>query len=273
MAETIFARQVERLPKGEWYPTQAVGRLMSDGTGRRALAFRHPDPFVEAVRFAVCEGEVLQAVGRGRGVRRTAETPLQVLILTNIPLPIPVDQLTAWRDFREAGPFEVLVARGVVPLDYAGIATALPGQFSGAARVKDWFQYRPDARSRFNGIRTSATALGYVVKSDFSGILHIDSTMDDSAKLIAYRYRRRAGSRQRTVVLVDAGLHADPRAAVESVLGPVEDLARIEKPPTRRSRTRKSSLDVVSQSLIDRLLDFTGRDPTSLRSFGSKSPG
>jgi hypothetical protein len=51
MAETIFGRRVERLPTGEWYPKQPVGRLMRDGTGRRALAFRHPDPLVEAVRF------------------------------------------------------------------------------------------------------------------------------------------------------------------------------------------------------------------------------
>jgi hypothetical protein len=68
-----------------------VGRLMVDGSGRRALAYRHPDPLAEAVRFAICEGELMQAVGRGRGVRRRAETPLEVLILTDVPIPIPVD--------------------------------------------------------------------------------------------------------------------------------------------------------------------------------------
>lgn len=271
MAETIFARRVERLPKGEWYPKQAVGRLMRDGAGRRALAFRHPDTFVEAVRFAVCEGELLQAVGRGRGVRRTAEVPLDVLLLTNVPIPIPIDQLAAWSDLCANGPFDVLMARGVVPLDYAGIATALPEQFADAARVKDWFQYHVATRSIFKNICSSATALGSVVKSDFSGILHNDSTMEDSAKLIAYRYRRRAGSRQRAVVLINVERHPDPRAAVEAVLGPVEDFVPVEKTSTKRTRKRKSSMEVVSQSLIDQLFANNAGNAGGLRSFGSRS--
>ena len=80
--------------------------------------------------------------------------PLEVLILTNVPVPIPVDQLTAWSNLCATGPFDVLVARGVVPLDYAGIAAALPQQFADAVRVKDWFQYRPtlapDSRASAN---------------------------------------------------------------------------------------------------------------------------
>jgi len=111
MAEMIFARRLERLPIGEWYQKQSLGRLMTDGTGRRALALRHPDPLVEAVRFAICEGELLQAVGRGRGVRRNAEMPLEVLILTDVPLPIPVDTLITWKGLCDAGPLDVLAAK------------------------------------------------------------------------------------------------------------------------------------------------------------------
>jgi hypothetical protein len=268
IAETIFARRLERLPNGEWYPKQSVGRLMGDGTGRRALAFRHPDPFVEAVRFAVCEGELLQAVGRGRGVRRTAQTPLEVLLLTNVPLPIPVDQLTAWRDLSEAGPLDVLATRGVVPLDYAGIVSALPGRFADPAAVKDWFQYHREARSTLKNVLNSARAQGYATMSDFSGIFHNDSTMEDSAKLTAYRYRR-AGSPQRSVVLVNCAMHADPSAAVEAVLGPVDYFARIENTPPRRPRRRKTSMDVVSQAVLDQLLGLRSPDTSGLRSFRS----
>jgi hypothetical protein len=271
MAETIFGRRLEKIPDGGWYPLHAVGRLMTDGTGRRALAYRHPDPLVEAVRFAVCEGELLQAVGRGRGVRRTAETPLRVLIVTNVPIPVAVDQLTAWGDLCAIGPFDLLLENGVVPLDHAGIAAALPGQFAGAARVKDWLQYHADARSVFKGIAKSAGDLGQVAKSDFSGILHRDSNMDDSAKLTAFRYRR-AGSQQRALVLVDSEMHADSRAAVEAVLGPVELLVRVEKAqPRRRAPRREGSLDAVSQSALDQLFGLGGPDTTSLRRFGSRS--
>jgi hypothetical protein len=78
--------------------------------------------------------------------------PLEVLILTNVPIPIPVDQLAAWGDLCVTGPFDVLVTRGVVPLDYAGIAAALPQQFADAGRVKDWFQstLAPDSRASAN---------------------------------------------------------------------------------------------------------------------------
>jgi len=164
----------------------------------------------------------------------------------------------------------VLVARGVVPLDYAGIAAALPQQFADAARVKDWFQYRPDARSRFHSIRKSAPALGYVDISDFRGILHNDSTMDDSAKLIAYRYRR-TGARQRAAVLVDPAMYADLRAGVEAVLGPVEDFAAVEKVPRDVRHDAKTSLDPVSEDVLDQLFGLRTPDTTGLRSFGSRS--
>jgi hypothetical protein len=119
---------------------------MADGTGRRALAPRHPDPLAEAVRFAVCEGELLQAVGRGRGVRRSTDTPLEVLILTDVPVPLPVNELTTFRALSDsAGPLGLLAAREEIPLDYAGIAIAL--SIDDGAKVKDWFQYRPDVRS------------------------------------------------------------------------------------------------------------------------------
>jgi hypothetical protein len=93
--------------------------------------------------------------------------------------------------------------------------------------------------------------------------------MDDSAKLTLYRYRR--GSRQRAAVLVNAEMHPEPRAAVEVVLGPIEDLVPVEKTSTKRTRERKSSMDVLSQSLIDQLFADKAPDASALRSFGSRS--
>ena len=106
--------------------------------------------------------------------------------------------------------------------------------------------------------------------SDFRGILHKDSTMDDSAKLIAYRYRR-AGPRQRAVVLVDAAMHADPRAAVEAVLGTVEDFARVESAPRDVGTDAKTPMDVISAEMLNQVFGLSRPDPTGLRPFGSKS--
>ena len=45
----------------------------------------------EAVRWSICEGELIQAMGRGRGVNRTAVTPLEIDLLTDVVLPVTVD--------------------------------------------------------------------------------------------------------------------------------------------------------------------------------------
>jgi hypothetical protein len=237
IAETIFGRSAERLSQGAWYPKMPVGRLMADGTGRKALAHRHPDPLVEAVRFAICEGELVQAIGRGRGVRRTAETGLEVLILTDVPTPIPVDMLTTWKELCDYGPLAVLATKGVVPLDYRGMEAALSQWFGDSAKLKNWLQYRPEIRSKLRSIRKMARDAGVVDLREFGGISYRESNIGDSAQLAAHSYRR-SGSRQSNLVLVNGITHADPRAATEAVLGPLGDFRLAKNMPRRRYQRR-----------------------------------
>jgi hypothetical protein len=261
-AETIFGRSVERLSPGAWYPKTPVGRLMVDGTGRRALAYRHPDPLVEAVRFAICEGELVQAVGRGRGVRRAAEAPLEVLILTDVPIPIPVNALTTWKELCDQGPLTLLATKGVVPLDYAGIEAALARWFGDDVNLKNWLQYRPEIRSKLSAIRKTARDSGGVDAREFGGISYRESDIGDSAKLAAYSYRR-AGSRQSNIVLVNEAIHDDPRAATEAVLGPLADFRLLKNAPARRRRQRRHGLDVVNPLLLDQIFSRTASTPPS----------
>jgi hypothetical protein len=222
-AETIFSRAVERLPAGGRYKKLPIGRLMADGSGRRVLAYRHPDPDVEAVRFSICEGELLQAIGRGRGVRRTADNPLDVLVMTDVPIPLPVNTTFSWEDLRDgAGPIEVLAARGVIPLDYAGIAAALPDWFSDDAAATEWFQYRREAFVRLRDLRAKARVARVIEIAEFLGN-PLKDTMEDSQKLSVFRYHR-AVTRQSNLVLVDTNKHRDPHTAIRRVLGPVHVL-------------------------------------------------
>ncbi|MFL5332320.1 MAG: hypothetical protein ACJ8H8_03880, partial [Geminicoccaceae bacterium] len=57
---------------------------------------RHPDPIVEALRHQACEAELMQCIGRVRGVNRTAENPVQIDVLSDVALDLTVDELVGW---------------------------------------------------------------------------------------------------------------------------------------------------------------------------------
>ena len=52
-----------------------------------------PIPSPKPSAGAICEGELIQAIGRGRGVNRTAETPLEIDLLTDAVLPLTVQEV------------------------------------------------------------------------------------------------------------------------------------------------------------------------------------
>jgi len=113
------------------YPQTTRGIRVRDGRGIAVEGPYHPDPRVEAVRWAICEAGLVQAIGRGRGVNRTAGNPLQVDILTNVVVPIEVDEVTTW-DRIQPGAAQVMRAAGAVPLGYADMAAAYPDLFPSA---------------------------------------------------------------------------------------------------------------------------------------------
>lgn len=69
---------------------------MRDGTQRTIKVTQHQDPHAEILRAAVCDDEIIQAIGRGRGKNRTANTPLQVQVLADVALPLLHDRVIAW---------------------------------------------------------------------------------------------------------------------------------------------------------------------------------
>jgi putative DNA primase/helicase len=98
-----------------------IGRPLPDERTIRRQAERragHPldqtDPLVAAVRWSICEAELLQVIARARGIRRTEANPLDVLVLGDVPLPLKIDQMASW-DQAKPHPRELMAARGVVP--------------------------------------------------------------------------------------------------------------------------------------------------------------
>ncbi len=102
-----------------WYPPADRGiRLSKEAAARMGMpgvavvCDEHPDPECEAVRWQVCEGELLQALGRARAVNRKAESPLDIDIVDDVVLPVDVDEVLIDEEVSEA--IEGWVSDGVM---------------------------------------------------------------------------------------------------------------------------------------------------------------
>lgn len=84
-----------RVTKGEFQRIRR-GLLMRNGSRRAVSVIEHEDPKAELMRAAVCDDEVIQAIGRGRGVNRTAANPLEVQVLADVALPLIHDSVVLW---------------------------------------------------------------------------------------------------------------------------------------------------------------------------------
>ena len=91
LAGALFGREA-----AGGYQTMRAGIRMRDGSERAVPVVAHEDPRAEAIRAAICDDEVIQAIGRGRAVNRTAQTPLEIHLLANLALPLVHDELRAW---------------------------------------------------------------------------------------------------------------------------------------------------------------------------------
>ena len=112
-AEAIFGEFPFSLGNA-YYPRDDAGLSVSDEAMVNCVQREfHPDDNSEMMRWLVCEAELIQCLGRARGVSRTADNPLQIDIVGTVPLPIAVDEVLS---FIEAtpDPLDVMAGRGVI---------------------------------------------------------------------------------------------------------------------------------------------------------------
>lgn len=124
----------------EWYERADATREMADGSTVPTEADRHTDPIAESARWQIAEGELLQIIGRARGVNRTADNPVDVLVLTDVPLPIPLAGTLEAADL-EVTPFDhMLAAGGLVIENPTDAAMAYPFLWLKRESAKKAFQ-------------------------------------------------------------------------------------------------------------------------------------
>ena len=108
----------------DWYPSSTTTIQAANGQRATVDTDRHPHDFAEEIRASICEDQLLQISGRGRGVNRSAADPLTTIILGNVPF-IDVDELRPWE-----GPGiqdQMLAEAGVVFGNGIHAAKAIPG--------------------------------------------------------------------------------------------------------------------------------------------------
>ena len=212
----------------------------------------HPDPQVEAVRWSITEGALIQDAVRGRHVWRDLSKPLHMDLATNVCLPIPVHELITWDQLLgEAGPLELMMARGVVPLDWAGTAKVLSDMFSSAQAAKDWFQSNPEEMARR-------------IKCLSSSETPIESSLLAFSTNSQIYFHRRQGERQGSKVRV-RGTADEARELAERYLGPLAKFEPADKPKRGRGRPRKVALHRPDLAPYPRLVVLPRRPLPALK--------
>ncbi|OYV49235.1 MAG: hypothetical protein B7Z77_08495 [Acidocella sp. 20-58-15] len=120
-----------------WYGKADAARYTIQGEAISTEADHHPDPIAEAVRWQICEGELIQIIGRGRGVNRTAENPLDVLVMTDAPLPIQLEAVVTARDIAPPPHAQQLAAGGITFDSPTAASTAYPEIWATPSAAKE----------------------------------------------------------------------------------------------------------------------------------------
>jgi putative DNA primase/helicase len=114
--------------------------LMEDGTGVQFERMGYEHPAAQFVHEGIYDTSPIQgALGRGRGINRTAETPLEIEVFGNMPLPVPLASLSRWRPSREPD----LLARGGTHSNARDLYRFHPDQFDSEGAAAKWRQRHP----------------------------------------------------------------------------------------------------------------------------------
>jgi putative DNA primase/helicase len=177
------------------------------------------DPLVAAVRWSICEAELLQVIARARGIRRTANNPLDVFLLGDTPLPLKIDCTMSWGE-AQPHPLELLAARGVVP----ACDTDAKGYWAVVAAVL------PDLFGTPNAARTAFTR-----SREQTSMNNISIDIRSREGWQSFKARP-LGSRYAIPVRVDRSRRSD----LEAIL----DLVELEKPTSRAAVLSREQMSI-----------------------------
>jgi hypothetical protein len=93
--------------------------LMENGTGVAIERLAYADPRLQAIHAGIYDSGVVQAVGRARGINRTAANPVDIYVFANLPLPMPVASVERCQPISR---LDQMFLDGCVPINAADMA-------------------------------------------------------------------------------------------------------------------------------------------------------
>ncbi len=133
--EPVKTAQPESGPR--WFDRATRGIRLKNGAGVGVTSDQHPDPMAEAVRWQICEGGLIQAIGRARGVNRTVATPLAIDVVTDVVLPVTVGHVLPWNEVLIGAEVEML-AEGVWIESPTDMAACWPDVWATEKAAEHW---------------------------------------------------------------------------------------------------------------------------------------
>ncbi len=196
-----------------WYDRIERGIRLRDGSGRGVPSDKHPDLLVESIRWQVCEAGMVQALGRARGVNRTARNPVQIDILADVVLPMTVDTVMPWDEASaDLGGWLEMAAEGVLLESPADMAKAFPAVWATAKAAEHDKARQADFPPHFlNNI---------YYKGLWGGNTPLKAHPLNPPWFV-FTYRPTGRGQQTRRVAFDLGVIQSPRAWLEARLGPL----------------------------------------------------
>lgn len=186
-----------------WYDkADAVRRINTvDGeTGIPTIVDRHPDDTAERLRSLICSGEIEQAIGRARGVRRTKDNPVEIIVLTDVVLDVAVDELLPDSWLNPSLDDKQLAAGGIAFADGTPMAAVYPDIFPSAAAARQRKGREPEQ------------SVTFTYENTYTGLSRCGF--------------QKAGERaKRYSAVFDPAMLPNPRPVIEAAMGPLAWLA------------------------------------------------
>lgn len=220
IAGALSGDYVQPLPEGGWYDAEVV--TLSDKQGMVVSMVRetHPHPLAEQVRARICDDGLIQAIGRGRGVNRTADNPLRVELWGEAVPPVEVDE---FRPFHWLSKDEIALGNGIWVESAADLSALWPELGS----EKAIHSAREERTSPFPYIYTHTTK---GMSSGREGLAAAAlSVVRAAPHLRGAEYRKAGPGTKLKLVVWDARLVPDVRAVLEKKLGTLASLEMLNE--------------------------------------------